>query len=328
MQLSDFPLTQWCVKRVYLQSVTSQSVLGGLARQCLEQSADRMGAAAVETRGSLTTSSWTVLATNVHLVSQSSSVLMTHANTLVITALPPSADIYTGETGPCRVFDGDGSHKQDREDRQRAMENQKILEQQQLQKSSQLAPNLADIMKPMLAGNIPEKKSVHHEQKLTHVDHVGKPVYEELKKDVVKSGPINAAPVLKNAGPPIQDPDLLSLLQAFPHEMRVIPSEAIQGALKTHPNDIDIAALQAQAVSEFSGVKKAAFETPIEQSVHKIAAKEPMHKELVKLPAHVDSTGGKIVKAQETPLDVLYPELKGMVPHEAPLNTRPKDIII
>ncbi|XP_052787193.1 uncharacterized protein LOC128222272 [Mya arenaria] len=232
-------------------------------------------------------------------------------------------DIYTGETGPCRVFDGDGSHKQDREDRQRAMENQKILEQQQLQKSSQLAPNLADIMKPMLAGNIPEKKSVHHEQKLTHVDHVGKPVYEELKKDVVKSGPINAAPVLKNAGPPIQDPDLLSLLQAFPHEMRVIPSEAIQGALKTHPNDIDIAALQAQAVSEFSGVKKAAFETPIEQSVHKIAAKEPMHKELVKLTAHVDSTGGKIVKAQETPLDVLYPELKGMVPHEAPLNVLP-----
>ena len=45
---------------------------------------------------------------------------------------------------------------------------------------------------------------------------------------------LQVQPLFINPGPPITDPDLLSLLRSFPHEMANIPSAMIQSALKNN----------------------------------------------------------------------------------------------
>ncbi|KAH3860045.1 uncharacterized protein LOC127865563 [Dreissena polymorpha] len=143
-------------------------------------------------------------------------------------------DIYTGEPMPCRVFDGDGSQKRQREEQQRAQAEVR---------------QVADISvgaQPSLRGLVDTKVA-----EISVKPDILTGGMQPVGRMVVDNG-IKAEPILQNAGPPITDPDILSLLRSFPHEMMIVPTASIQSALQNGKDIIATAeaAIKSQVKSE------------------------------------------------------------------------------
>lgn len=106
-------------------------------------------------------------------------------------------DIYNEEPMLCRVFDGDNSRKALR-----------LLEKQR--QANKTMSTTIPAMQPLVINAGARSKSA-----------------------VQQTKPLTVDPALINANPPIAETNLRTLLDAFPHEVAVIPSATIKAALKT-----------------------------------------------------------------------------------------------
>ncbi|XP_053387056.1 uncharacterized protein LOC123541769 [Mercenaria mercenaria] len=136
-------------------------------------------------------------------------------------------DIYNGEPMLCRVFDGDGRRQRNRNGnvRQNEVAGNNIGNPPLLGDIAPAGPSTFGLGLPR---NVDIAKGGSHDSFVgdTNLN----PTAGSFSSG--SSDGFNVQPVFKKPAPAITDPDLLSLLRSFPHEMANIPSAMIQTALK------------------------------------------------------------------------------------------------
>ncbi|XP_060561756.1 uncharacterized protein LOC132721468 [Ruditapes philippinarum] len=138
-------------------------------------------------------------------------------------------DIYNGEPMLCRVFDGDGRHQ----DNAGQVTDQNVGDGG----NSVNPPSLGDIVgsPDRLGLGLPQSIDSMSGQKQDNFVGDLKPSGVTFNTDAStgkSDGSFQVKPLFINPGPPITDPDLLTLLRSYPHEMANIPTAMIQIALK------------------------------------------------------------------------------------------------
>lgn len=182
-------------------------------------------------------------------------------------------DIYNGEPLLCRVFDGDGRY----------------LENTTTERNTGMdigrPPMFRDLMSPQVSQF--DRTETHQTDSFTN-NFVGEAGFAPVNTANAggKSGFV-AQPVFVNPGPPVTDPDLLSLLRAFPHEMANIPSAMIQSAIKNHkadavisspPAPLDVMPLDQPVVDPSIPVFAVENQLSLVESIQKPHKQQPMKK--------------------------------------------------